>query len=68
MTKSSPKNTHLTIRISSEELELIKQTAAKNKKSFTDFVMGAIKREMGDVGVDERLARLENAVFKGQAS
>lgn len=58
------KDTHLTIRIRSEELVAIKETAARNQKSFTDFVMDAIRKEMGEESIDDRLAKLENVVFK----
>lgn len=64
----SKKDTHLTIRISTEELQEIKDFAATRNKSFTDFVLTAIKTQMGkETGLDDRLERLERAVFQKTA-
>lgn len=60
----SKKDTHLTIRISSEELQEIKDFATNQNKSFTDFVMSAIQEKMGHKDeLAERLEKLEKAVF-----
>ena len=60
----SKKDTHLTIRISSEELQEIKDFAASQNESFTDFVMKSIKLQMGHKDeMAERLEKLERAVF-----
>lgn len=58
------KDNHLTIRISSEDLNEIKQYALKSGRSFTDFVLTAIKQEMGKQdGYDFRIKRLENLLL-----
>ena len=64
----SKKDTHLTVRISTEELQEIKDFAATRNKSFTDFVLSAIRTQMDkEEGLDERLERLERAVFQKTA-
>ena len=65
----SKKDSHLTIRISSEELQEIKDFAATQNTSFTDFVMDAIKARMGkELGLNERLERLEKIIYDRQAA
>ena len=62
------KDSHLTIRISSDELQEIKDFASIQNVSFTDFVMGAIKARMNkELGLNDRLERLEKIIYEGQA-
>jgi uncharacterized protein (DUF1778 family) len=63
------KDSHLTIRISSDELQEIKDFAISQNVSFTDFVMDAIKARMGkELGLNERLERLEKIIYERNAA
>jgi uncharacterized protein (DUF1778 family) len=61
---TSKKTTHLTIRISPEQLQEVKDYAASLDMSFTDFVLEALAEKMGkENDRDKRLEALERAVF-----
>lgn len=58
------KDTHLTIRISSEELQEIKEFAASKQKGFTEFVLQAIREKMGrEETIELRVEALEKYVY-----
>lgn len=68
------KDAHLTVRISPEELEEIKEFAASNGMQQSEFVMSALRAAMGKGGVQEqfltlsaRLAALEARLEKQPA-
>ncbi|MGI8501132.1 MAG: plasmid mobilization protein [Hassallia sp.] len=68
------KDSHLTVRISPEELEEIKEFAASNGMQQSEFVMTALRAAMGKAGVHEqfltlsaRLAALEARLEKQPA-
>ncbi|MBW4504548.1 MAG: hypothetical protein KME57_34630 [Scytonema hyalinum WJT4-NPBG1] len=66
---TSKKTTHLTIRISPEELQEVKDFAASQGMSFTDFVLEALAEKMGkENDRDKRLTALERAVFQSQVA
>jgi uncharacterized protein (DUF1778 family) len=51
------------IRISSEDLENIKAAAKKSGKTLSDFVLDAVKIQMGDIdNFETRLSRLESII------
>lgn len=57
------KDTRLVIRISSEDLENIKAAAKKSGKTLSDFVLDAVKIQMGDIdNFETRLSRLESII------
>lgn len=71
---TSKKDSHLTIRISPEELEEIRNFANSQGMSQSEFVLASIRAGMGKDGFQEkyialasRLAILENAVFRQSA-
>ena len=66
---TSKKTTHLTIRISPEELQEVKDFAHGLDMSFTDFVLEALAEKMGkENDRDKRLKALEQAVFHQQVA
>lgn len=61
---TSKKTTHLTIRITPEQLQEVKDFAASLDMTFTDFVLEALSEKMGkENDRDKRLKALERAVF-----
>lgn len=64
-TTSGKKTTHLTIRISPEELQEVKEFASSLDMSFTDFVLESLHEKMGKENKrDQRIEALERAVFQ----
>jgi len=68
------KDSHLTVRITPEELEEIKEFATANGMQQSEFVMAAIRSAMGKGGMHEqfltlsaRLAALETRLEKQPA-
>ncbi len=68
------KDSHLTVRISPEELEEIRQFAASNGMQQSEFVMSALRAAMGKPGVQEqfltlsaRLAAIESQLHQTSA-
>lgn len=59
------KDTRLVVRISSEELDSIKDAAKKSGKNFSDFVLNACKVQMGELdSFESRLSRLETTILR----
>lgn len=54
------KDTRLVVRISTEDLDSIKNAAKKSGKNFSDFVLGAVKSQMGELdNLESRISKLE---------
>jgi uncharacterized protein (DUF1778 family) len=59
------KDTRLVVRISTEDLDSIKIAAKKSGKNFSDFVLGAVKVQMGELdNLESRICKLETSLSR----
>lgn len=59
------KDTRLVVRISTDELDNIKKAAKKSGRNFSEYVLNAVRVQMGELNsIETRITRLESVLSK----